>query len=178
MNPVYFILIQVLGFIAWAILAISYYKKHTNGILWLQIIANILFCIHYLLLGAYSGLLICALELIRDYAYYKTDKDNWIFAGSVVVYIICGYFTYTGLLDLFPYVASTIDGYFLTKKRNIVVLGAIIVYILWFLYDMYALSYSGAITDAIIIISNMSILLFGFDLLSGSKTKDAVTFKR
>ena len=38
--------------------------------------------------------------------------------------------------------------------------GAIITYTLWLIYDLYALSYSGAITDGIIIVSNIYILLF------------------
>lgn len=159
-----FIGIQILGFLAWILLVLSYYRKDTNKILIFQIISTILFCVHYYLLGAYSGLLICILEVIRDSAYYKTDKDNYIFLGSVIVYAVCGIVTFTKIVDLFPYLASLIDGFFLTKKRKTVVLGAIVTYTLWFIYDMYALSYSGAITDAIIIISNLSILLFNFNI--------------
>jgi hypothetical protein len=156
----YFYFIQLIGFVAWLILSLSYYRKDTNHILVFQIISTILFCLHYYLLGAYSGLLICAYEVIRDYSYYKTDKDNYIFIGSMIVYAISAYITFTGWLDLFPYIASTIDGFFLTKKRKIVVLGAIVTYTLWLIYDLYAKSYSGAITDGIIIISNLYILFF------------------
>ena len=156
----YFIFIQFIGFLAWFLLAVSYYRKDTDRILSVQLVANILFCLHYFLLGAYSGLLICVYDVLRDYLYYKTDKDNYIFVGSLVIYFISSVLTYTSLLDLFPYLASLIDGFFLTKKRVVVVFGAIITYTLWLLYDLYALSYSGAITDAIIIISNIYILLF------------------
>ena len=159
----YFYFIQLIGFIAWFLLAFSYYRKDTNHILVFQIISTILFCLHYLLLGAYSGLLICVYEVIRDYSYYKTDKDNYIFVGSIIVYAISAYITYTSVLDLFPYIASSIDGFFLTKKRVIVVLGAIVTYTLWLIYDLYAKSYSGAITDGIIIISNLYILIFRKD---------------
>ena len=173
----YFLFIQILGFIAWIILLLSYYGKDTNKILVFQVLGTLLFCLHYYLLGAYSGLLICVLEVIRDYSYYKTDKDNYIFVGSVIVYIICSIVTYTTILDLFPYLASTIDGFFLTKKRKIVVFGAIVTYTLWFIYDLYARSYSGAITDMIIIISNLSILLFNFDIF-GKNDGGPVTFRR
>ena len=159
----WFYFIQLIGFIAWLLLAFSYYRKDTNHILVFQIISTVLFCLHYLLLGAYSGLLICIYEVIRDYAYYKTDQDNYIFLGSVVVYIISAIITFTSILDLFPYIASMIDGFFLTKKRVIVVLGAIVTYTLWLIYDLYAQSYSGAITDGIIILSNLYILIFRKD---------------
>lgn len=156
----YFYFIQLIGFIAWILLALSYYRKDTNHILVFQIISTILFCVHYFLLEAYSGLLICAYEIIRDYAYYKTDADDYIFLGSIAVYGVSAYLTFTTVLDVFPYIASLIDGFFLTKKRVIVVLGAIVTYTLWLIYDLYAKSYSGAITDAIIIISNLYILIF------------------
>ena len=159
----YFYFIQLIGFIAWILLSLSYYRKDTNHILVFQIISTILFCVHYLLLEAYSGLLICVYEVIRDYSYYKTDKDNYIFIGSAVVYAISAYITFTSILDLFPYIASMIDGFFLNKKRVIVVLGAIVTYTLWLIYDLYAKSYSGAITDGIIIISNIYILIFRKD---------------
>ena len=163
----WFIFIQIIGFLAWILLALSFYRKTTNKILIFQVIANILFCLHYFLLDGYSGLFICLVEILRDFLYYITTKDNHIFVISTIVYIMCILISYTNLLDLFPYVASTIDGFFLTKKRKIVVFGAIITYTLWFIYDMYVKSYSGAITDAIIIISNLSILLFNFDIFKG-----------
>lgn len=159
----YFYFIQLIGFIAWILLALSYYRKDTNHILVFQIISTILFCLHYFLLGAYSGLLICIYEVIRDYSYYRTDMDDYIFLGSILVYGISAYVTFTTVLDVFPYVASLIDGYFLTKKRTTVVLGAIVTYTLWLIYDLYAKSYSGAITDAIIILSNIYILIFRKD---------------
>ena len=164
-----FILIQILGFLAWILLVLSYYRKDTNKILVFQIISTILFCLHYYFLGAYSGLLICILEVIRDSSYYKTNVDNYIFVGSVIVYIVCAIITYTKMIDLFPYLASTIDGFFLTQKRKVVVFGAIVTYTLWFIYDIYALSYSGTITDAILILSNLSILLFNFNIFDKLK---------
>lgn len=167
----YFIFIQIIGFLAWVFLGLSYYRKNTDKILAFQVIANILFCTHYLMLGAYSGLLICSFELVRDFAYYKTDKDDYIFIGSVFVYIVCACITFSTILDVFPYVASTLDGFFLTKKKLVVVIGAIVTYTLWFIYDMYVLSYSGAITDAIIIISNIFILVFQLDIFKGRNIK-------
>ena len=95
-----FIGVQILGFLAWILLVLSYYRKSTNKILVFQIISTILFCLHYFLLGAYSGLLICVFEVVRDYLYYRTDKDNYMFIGSMVVYVISAIITYTWLVLL------------------------------------------------------------------------------
>lgn len=162
-----FILIQLLGFLAWLFLAVSYYRKNTNKILVFQIIGTILFCIHYFLLGAYSGLFICAFETLFDYGYYKTDSDKYIYLISVPVRILGGILTFKTLVDVLPIVASLIDGYSLTKKRKTVIIGAVISYTIWVIYDIFVMSYSGALTDGIIVLSNLSILFFNYDILKG-----------
>ena len=155
-----FYLIQLIGLIGLILLVLSYYRKDTNHILVFHILSTSLFCLHYYLLGAYSGLLICFYEVIRDYLYYRTDKDKYVYIGSVFVYLSSAYFTFTSILDLYPYIASLIDGFFLTQKRTIVIYGAVLTYSLWLLYDIYANSYSGIIADGIIILSNLYILVF------------------
>ena len=158
-----FWIVQGIGIIAWLVLLVSYYREDTDKILVFQTIATVLYCVHYYLLGAYSGLFICVFEVIRDYLYYRTDWDDYIFYGSIPVYIINGFLTFTGWFDLLPTFSSLLDGYTLTKKKNIVVIGAVITYTSWVIYDIFVMSYSCAITDGLIVISNLSILLFDFN---------------
>lgn len=155
----YFWFVQIIGFVAWLVLVASYYREDTNRILIFQIIATVLYCIHYYLLGAYSGLFICFFEVVRDYLYYKTDWDDYIYYGSIPVYIISGFVSFTNLVDLLPIFASLSDGYFLTKKRQTVIIGAIMTYTLWVIYDIFVMSYSCAITDGLVAISNVVILI-------------------
>lgn len=162
----WFIFIQVLGIIAWFMLILSYYRKDTNRILVFQIIGTILYCIHYGLLGAYSGLFICAFEVLFDFGYYKTDKDKYIYIVSVPIRIIGGLISFQRWADILPIIASLVDGYVLTKKKKIVVVGAVISYILWVIYDLFVGSYSGVITDGLVVVSNLSILLFNFNIFN------------
>lgn len=154
----YFWFVQALGIIAWLILAASYYRKDTNKILVFQTIATALYCVHYYLLGAYSGLFICFFEVIRDFLYYKTDLDNYIFYGTVPVYIIYGIIGFGSFVDVLPIASSLIDGYSLTKKRDVVVIWAVISYTLWVIYDIFVMSYSCALTDGLVVVSNVLIL--------------------
>jgi hypothetical protein len=103
-------------------------------------------------------------EIIRDYGYYKTDADDYIFLISIPIYIIFGIISYTTFIELLPIFSSTIDGWALTKPKKIVVMGAIISYICWIIYDINVKSYSCAITNGMIVISNISILLFNKEL--------------
>lgn len=159
-----FIIIQVIGALAWIFLYLSYHRKNTNQILVFQIIANILFIIHYFCLDAYTGLLICIVEIIFDYLYYKTNDDKLLFKISIPLRILCGIIAYGSFIDILPIVASINDGYALTFRKKKLVKGAIFTYVLWFIYDLSTLSLSGAITDAIIVISNVCILLFNFNI--------------
>ncbi len=171
MEDINFWIIQLIGIIAWLLIVLSYYRKNTNKILVFQIISTVLWCLHYYLLGAYSGLFICIFEVFRDYLYYKTEIDDYIFIASVPVYILYGIISYSGLIELLPIFSSTIDGYTLTKKKKVVVFGAVISYTIWVIYDIAVSSYSGAVTDGIVVLSNLSILLFNKELFHGKFNK-------
>lgn len=155
----YFLFVQGIGIVAWLVLVASYYRKDTNKILVFQTIATALYCVHYYLLGAYSGLFICCFEVLRDYMYYKTDLDDYIFYGSVPVYIIYGIVGFGSFVDVLPIMSSLIDGYSLTKKRDAVVIWAVISYTLWVIYDIFVMSYSCALTDGLVVVSNLLILI-------------------
>ena len=170
----WFIFIQFIGIIAWITLGLSYYRKDTDKILVFQIIGTILYCIHYGLLGAWSGLFICACETLFDFGYYKTDKDKYIYMASVPIRIIGGLIGFSTFADILPIGASLVDGYSLTKKKKIVVFGAVISYTMWVIYDVCVMSYSGAITDGMIVLSNLSILLFGYNVFNRKERSEKV----
>ena len=106
---------------------------------------------------------------LRDSLYYKTDEDDNIFLGSIPIYIIYGIVTFSGIVELLPIFSSTIDGYTLTKKRNVVILGAIVSYTIWVIYDLAVKSYSGALTDGIVVLSNLSLLFFNKGLFKNTE---------
>ena len=87
-----FWIIQLIGALAWIVLVASYYRKTTNKILVFHIVSTLLDALHYFLLGAVSGSVICIFESLRDYGYYKTDEDNAIFIGTIPFYIVIALF--------------------------------------------------------------------------------------
>lgn len=171
------ILIQLIGAVAWVFLLFSYYRKNTNQILVFQIISTSLYCVHYYFLGAYSGMLMCACSAIFDYGYYKSDKDKYIYIISIPVRVVCGAFSFKTWLDVLPIIASLIDGYMLTKEKKFVVIGAIVYYTLWVIYNISVSSYSGAILDGVLVLSNLSILLFNYNILN-KKDKTGTAVRR
>lgn len=154
-----FILAQISGFLAWLSLLLSYYRKNTNKILVLHILSIVFYLLNYLFLGAWTGLFIIILELVRDFLYYKTDKDDLIFLITIPIYIVLFIFARGNLVEIIPIMASLFEGFTLTKKKNIVVPGALIVYSMWVVYDISVGAYTGALTDGLIVISNIGILV-------------------
>ena len=110
MENMSFWIAQLVGIEGLLLLLISYRRKDTNQILVVQLLASLCYIVHYLLLGAYSGLFICFLEFVRDFLYYKTDKDRLIFLLSAPLYILVGYFNFHSLIDILPTIASLNDG--------------------------------------------------------------------
>ena len=154
-----FILAQFVGIISWGLLVYSYYKKDIDDILKYQVVGGVFEIIHYFLLGAYSGLIVVFLELIRDYSYYKTKYDKYIFIISLPIYFIIGYYSYNYMMDLLPVLASCIDGYALANKKLVAVIGSILNNTLWLIYDFYCGSYVGVIAEVLFILSNFYVLL-------------------
>ena len=167
----YFWLIQLIGLIAGIFLILSYFRKDTNKVLSFHIISNTLDFIHYLLLGAYSGAIIYLLETTRDYLYYKTDKDKYIFIVSAIIYLLVSFFQVRNIYDYLPILASLVDGYSLTLEKKYVTIGACISYTVWVIYNIHVMSISGLIIDGIIAISNVFILIHSMKLLKNNRLK-------
>lgn len=154
-----FLFIQLISVVAWFFIVLSYYRENTNKILVFQIIANLTFCIHYLLLVAFSRFLICGIEALCNFGYYKTDKDKYIYCISIPFRIFGEAFMVKTWIDVLPIIASLIDGYSLTRKKKLVVIGGIITYLIWVIYDLNVMSFTGAIFDGIIVSSNICIII-------------------
>ena len=159
------ILAQVASIIGWVLLIYSYYKEDIDKLLYVQIISSIFYCISYLFLGAYSGFLVCFIELLKGIGYYKTDKDDLIFLASLPLYILMAIFSFDHIVSLLPIIGSIIDGFSLTKNKKVATIGSIIANTLWVIYDIIILAYASAITDGALIVSNISLLLFGYSML-------------
>lgn len=153
------ILVQLFGLIGFILLVVSYWRKDIKELLVFQLFSGVFYALHYYFLGAYSGLFIILFELIRDFSYYKSDLDKYIFLATIPVYAVGGFLSFSGFISLFPTFASVIDGYGLANNKTSAVLLAILSNVLWLVYDFSAHSYSGIVTGIIIIVSNIIVFI-------------------
>ena len=108
-----FILIQFIGGIGYATLATSYFKKEKRQILFMQIIAYIMFTIHYYLLSGITGAICNAIGLFALLIIYLFEKYKWKYK-NVIAWILVGILliiniaTFQNIFSIFPMIASTI----------------------------------------------------------------------
>ncbi len=156
------IIAQVIGIIGWLLFWRSYHQKNLNKAILYQVFSSLCDCFNYLVLGAFGGCFICVFELIKGLAFYKTDKDKYIFYFTLPIYIIIGFISENSFLVILTIAASIIDGYGSITSQKAVVVTGVISNILWLIYDLSYHDYVVAIADLVIVISNISILVYGF----------------
>lgn len=147
------IVIQFFGLVGFLLLLISYWRENINKILVIQLFSGLFYIVHYYCLGAYSALLVLSLELVRDFLYYKTNLDRYIFFGTIPFYLAFSYFSFSGIFSLFPIFSSIIDGYGLSIRKDTAVVGAMISEFLWLIYDAVCGSYVGIVSGVILLLS-------------------------
>lgn len=159
------IVAQVFGIVSWLLLLYSYTKEDIDKLLFIQILVSAFDIISYLLLGADAGLLICVVELIRTILYYKTNKDGLIFIISMILYTVIAVVTFKNWYALLPIAGSIIDAYGTSKDSKLANYCSIVSNTLWTIYDIYILSYIGALNDIVVVICNICVLVFGYSRL-------------
>ena len=111
-----YVLAQIFGIVAWIFFLLSYYSKRLNKVIFMQIISSILYCINYLLLGAWTGLFVSLFEMLKEIGYYKTDKDKYIFIFTIPIYVLIAFISERSFLVVIPILASLIDGFSILKS--------------------------------------------------------------
>ncbi len=161
--PVIYYIGQACAIVAWLMLLISYHAKRENKVIFFQILSSILYIANYFCIGAETGLWISVFELAKSIGYYKTDKDKYIFYFTLPIYAVIVYFTGFNWITMLAVMGSLIDGYVMLKSKKTMVVGGMISYAMWTVYDLLFLDFAGAVSDLFVVISNLSILVKGYN---------------
>jgi sulfite exporter TauE/SafE len=157
-----FWLIQLIGAIGYAILSISYYKKNRKQILFLQIIANIFFTIHYYLLGGIIGAISNIIGLTSYTAIFVCDKFNKKILKNVLslimiiillIFTIIRYEEFYSVLPFISFTFTTIS--FLDGDVKVIRLFGCIAAICWLIYAIVYDSYVAIAFEGITLIATV-----------------------
>ena len=158
-----YIISQVFTVISYIFLATTYYAKKRRNILILNCTVQCSFIFAYILLGAWSGLAMSVVALIRNIFFIidenkngqrdKMNKTDMIIL--IVIYIICSVsaiFTYEGVLSLFPVLSTIIYTFGVCQKDiKIYKLLGIPIELLWAVYNIYIKSLFGSVLELVML---------------------------
>ena len=145
---------QIIGFIAMAIVVITYQCKSQRKILILLMVSAFVWCVHFLVLGKYTAVLLNLLSAFRCVIYAchsdgkKWAQGVWI---PIVFGIVCSVstiFTWGGLIDILPLVSTfmyTYSNWQQNERRlKYITLPASMC---WLVYNIVGGSVAGAINE-------------------------------
>ncbi|MDY3928776.1 MAG: YgjV family protein [Clostridia bacterium] len=131
-------------------------KKH-NNVLLIKLAADVLWAIHYFMLGALSGGMVNVICCIRECIYLldKNEKRRYIWLlFFVVINWISAIFTWKGIQSLLPTIVTTFGAYsFWQKNVKVTRVLGVTNGIMMFTYDIFAKSYIGMVSESLSIIS-------------------------
>ena len=155
-----FIIAQSVGFIALGIAMLSFQAKRRITMLSMQTVSNLLWMLHYLLLGNIMSAVIANLiGIVRNIIYglrgkYKFADSKIIPIASIIAFLISGVFTYTNPFDILPTLAMVFASIaFFVKEERIIRYISVLVGVCWLTFGIYAGSIAGIISDGSTLIS-------------------------
>ena len=150
---------QAFGIFAIIFGFVSYQVKTQRQLLVMQSAVALLFCIHYFLLGAYTGMAMNIVALIRNVVYERfCKKDGGVkLVPYVFIVILCGIaiFTWEAWYSIFVVLGIAINTYCMSFKNPQNVRKSIFVSSpLVLIYNVFSLSIGGIIYETVAIVSS------------------------
>ncbi len=163
-------IIQGIGFIALLFIILSFQNNTRYRILFFLWIAQVLFVIHFGLLGAWTAVAMTAIGAARTYIFnFRNTKkwaDNKLWMYSFLIsFWIAGVIVWEDYYSLLPIIAMTIEtvGLWMKNTTHIRAIN-LFPHPLWFFYNFIVNSYAGMVTE-IFVFSSIFIAIIRYDIL-------------
>lgn len=161
-----YVFYQLIGLGALGAMALSFYQKGKRQIMIWQIAAFAFFILHYGLIGALSGALCNVVQITSMLLFAARDRFHWpVWAAAIPIflcYAALAWYSYESPLALLPIIASIIGMLpFFQSNEVIIKIAAIVSDSLWLIYVIAVHSYSGILTNAMLIITTFFSLVVG-----------------
>ena len=149
---------QVFGMIATILGFISYQVRTKRQLLFMQSSVAAAFCVHYLLIGAYSGMATNAVNILRNVIYDKCAqrgyKSRWIPLIFVAIQCVMCALTWEAWYSVFVLVGAVTHTYCMSLdspqdvRKSILIVSPSV-----FTYDVFARSVGGIIYEPVALVS-------------------------
>ncbi len=162
-----YILSQVFTILMYVFMAWTYFLKDKRKIVIVSALSLVANIIAYVLLGAWTGLAMCVVAMLRNLYILWEEKHNgkretntkrdYIFLAVVYLGIVLATIpTYEGFLSLLSVFATSVYTYSIWQKSTKVYkFCGIPVGILWIAYNAYVKSIFGVVLEAILLVASI-----------------------
>ena len=165
-------MVQGLGFVAVIFFIVSYQVRSNKGLFLCQLIGCLIIAVQMILLGAYTGALGLAVNILRNLLLLKVDTWKWVgsrktLAGIIALLVVITALTWDGMISLLPFFSVGIStiGYW-TNNAQKIRLGQLCGSPFTLVYDILVHTWGGALCEAIALASILiSIARFGWTKL-------------
>ena len=163
----YFIVAQIFGALALAILIISLQKNSKTKLLLYQSISSLLYALQYLFLNAYTGCFMNLICMIRNIIFNQYPKKRppvyWLII-TIVLMIFFSSLSYTGVISFLPMIAVILYSIALWHGNLTVIRTTeIISCSLYILYNIKVLAITGLIATIIELVGAI-LAVYKFDI--------------
>jgi hypothetical protein len=150
---------QFLSMVSLGFFVFSWSQKLRENTLKFQVFGNVLNILIFFILGAYTGMLMSFINLLRNFIYRLKGKREWIehplLMYSFMVALVAGsLFSWKGLMTLFPCIACILGTYSISRENTIemkyFMLAACV---LWIPYNIWVEAYVGAFGTVVLCVS-------------------------
>ncbi len=162
-----FIISQIIGLLAAAILLFSFQQRTHKRIVAMQACSGMLFAIQYLMIGAFEGMAGNIIGMIRSVIFLFRGKSKFVDSLACPIVFaalaaISGIITYSSFSSLLPMAAMMISSFVMWNPKT-QQLRALTVptSLMWLIYNIINSSYSGTATEIFNLLS-IAIGLFRF----------------
>lgn len=160
------ILSTVFGVVGIIANTIIYWQKNREKLLFAKLFADIVWTVHYSLLGATAGSVTCGISILRE-TVFLNKKHRWAQSNLWLILFILisatfGIISWKNVINIFPIIASILSVIsFAIGKPGLSRMFQIVISVLFSVYDIYVMSYAGIINE-LCTLTSVAIALFYF----------------
>lgn len=160
MEQILYYIGQGLGIVAVVLGFINYQVKTREQVLYVHIATTVCFTLHYMFIGAYSGMAMNFVGIIRNIVFYFAGRNGKVHKGWSISFAlimgIMGILAWESWYSVLAVVGLVINSYSMSfSNPNNIRKSILITSPLVLAYDVLVHSLGGAVYEAIVIVSSV-----------------------
>lgn len=156
-----FIIAQIISILTTATAVLSMQFKGIKPILFCQILSNLFCAATYILLGGYSGSIICLIAIVQclvvfAYNVKKVKPHLWVILVFIALYVAASAILFQSFADVFSAMGAVIFAIGIVQKNAAATRRWYVANpVCWILYDLFTMAYGNVLTHGIIFVSTL-----------------------